>query len=119
MASSPLFLINMGNQSKEPSLRIVKSSKKSPQNQHTAVFKHKNLILSTIWKIGPASLDRIFHHVQQRISNLGTLAYPLRYGQFRNQVQILLKKGLIVRNGHTLQVKNPATIQVMLKTLNC
>jgi hypothetical protein len=54
--------------------------------------------------------------VQQRISKLGNLAYPLKYPQFREQLQNLFRKGLIARNGNALQAANRKTIQEMLKT---
>ncbi|MFW9914838.1 MAG: hypothetical protein ACFFGZ_04420 [Candidatus Thorarchaeota archaeon] len=115
MTSSSLSLLVKDNQIEQDEL-----ARKNARSRHVQRTRrqngHKNLILSVVLRIGPASPETIFSLVRQRIAKLGNLGYPLKYPQFREQLQILLRKGLIARNGNALQAVNREAIQEMLRT---
>lgn len=115
LASSSLSLLVRDNQFEQDESERKKA--RSRPIQHTRKqIKHKNLILSVILRIGPAPAELIFSQVQQRIFKLRNLVYPLKYPQFREQLQNLLRKELIARNGNALQAVNREAIQEMLRT---
>ncbi len=72
--------------------------------QASLPVKHRDLLLYVISKSGPAKPNAIFARTQRIIASLGNQIYPLNFPQFRNQLQSLIRKGLITRNGFALQV---------------
>jgi hypothetical protein len=113
LTSSSLTLANKDNDLKFFALKRVRSRKHSSKTSRGRI-KHKNLIFHVILEIGPAPIDRIYNLVQQRISNLRNVVYPITYSQFRDQVRNLLRRGLVVRNGQAVQVADRSLAQEVL-----
>ncbi|MFQ5980129.1 MAG: hypothetical protein ACE5OZ_18510 [Candidatus Heimdallarchaeota archaeon] len=66
--------------------------------------KHRDLLLYAISKTGPALPNAIYEKMQRLMSSLGNRVYPINFTQFRSQLHLLIRKGLVVRNGFALQV---------------
>ena len=80
----------------------------------TSTLRHKDLLLYIMSESGPATSDTIYMRTLRLISTIRNRTYPLNYLQFQKQLQSLLRKGLIVRNGYALQVTERGYLSSLL-----
>lgn len=73
------------------------------KQDHSQV-KHRDLLLYVISRAGPATPKMIYEKTQRLINSLSNRIYPINFTQFRSQLNSLIRKGLVVRNGFALQV---------------